>query len=391
MKVSILWKLLLVIMVLTLVPLIVLGVMSMNNISNVESTAITEVNDMSAAVSADVSDATTTAVADSTEALNALGAEFVYQKAGDIAWQMRLYLEANPDLTQADLQGETYLIYESAEAQQEGAAPLYAGVHYGADNSAELSLVGEWIVTYGGEWNRFVDEGGSTVDLAGKWIMNASDGSAGVITSNTASTVSATLASLGNPFAECDWDSGDSGFWSIAIQNINRETSAEVENIGYSVLCDAATGIPMAHPNPLVVGLPDHVGRAMYPKIYELMDQTIASGQPEMGIFPFDEDNNAETPDVDRFAVFYPVKDANGEFVTVMGPDPANPATLVERPLMISAAVIMTHFNEPAITLGTKLQNNQAAVETQLVANSEAVAASIESAKSSTQTSAAAV
>ena len=271
MKISILTKLLVVIMILAIVPLAILGVLAITNISDMEDTAIGEVDNMSEAVSVGVSentdavasgiaditnavsdgvgDVTATAVKDSTEALNELGIEFVYQKAADIAWQMQIYLEANPDLTQADLQGETYLIYESPEAQQEGAPPLYAGVYYGADNSAYLSLIGDWIITYGGEWKRFVDEDGNTVDLTGKWIMNASDGSAGIITSNTASTVSAPLTSLGNPFAELDWDSGDNDFWALSIQNINRETGDEVENIGYSVMVDGGTGIPVAHPN----------------------------------------------------------------------------------------------------------------------------------------------
>ena len=204
MKISILTKLLVVIMILAIVPLAILGVLAINNISDMEDTAIGEVDAMSDAVSAgisqntedvssgisdisgavsagitDITDAvsvgvgevTDTAVADSTEALNALGVEFVYQKAADVAWQMQLFLDANPGLTQADLQGETYLIYDSPEAQQEGAPPLYAGVHYGPNNSVDLSLVGDWVVIYGGEWKRFVDESGNTVDLTGKFII----------------------------------------------------------------------------------------------------------------------------------------------------------------------------------------------------------------------------
>jgi len=399
MKISILTKLLVVIMILAIVPLAILGVLAISNISDMEDTAIGEVDDMSEAVSAgisentdavssgilDISDAvstgitgitnavaegvgdvTDTAVADSTEALNALGVEFVYQKAADVAWQMQLYLDAHSDLTQADLQGETYLIYDSPAAQQEGAPPLYAGVHYGADNSADLSLVGDWVIIYGGEWKRFVDEDGNTVDLTGKWIMNASDGSAGIITSNTASTVSAPLTSLGNPFAELDWDSGDDEFWSISVQNINRGTGDKVENIGYTVLVDGGHGIPVSHPNPIVVGLPDHIGRQMYPLIYELMDKTIGSGQPEYGVFAFDEDNDPSTPALDRFAVFYPVKTRDGEFVTIMGPNPENPATLMERPLMVSAAVLLTDFNEPAGILEGKLLGNAATINADL-------------------------
>ncbi len=429
MKISILTKLLVVVMVLAIVPLGVLGVLAITNISDMEETAVDEVDNMRNSVSTDiasnadtvstgitditnavsvgVADVTETAVEDSTKALNDLGVEFVYQKAGDVALQMRLYLEANPDLTQADLQGETYLVYESPQAQQEGAPPLYAGVHYGSDNSSDLSLSGDWVITYGGEWQRFVNEDGSVADLTGKWLMNASDGSAGIITANTASTITAPLTSLGNPFAELDWDSGDDGFWSIAIQNINREAGDDVTNIGYMVLCDAGTGIPLAHPNPIVVGLPDHVGRMMYPLIYELMDKTIVSGEAESGIFPFDEDNDPSTPDESRFAVFYPVKDSAGKPITILGPDPANPAALVERPVMTSAAVMMKDFNAPATALEeTLLANAQtieaqmtqtttgieagltasaAKIETQLETNRDTVASEISDAKDSTQ------
>ena len=122
----------------------------------------------------------------------------------------------------------------------------------------------------------------------------------------------------------------------------------------------------MAHPNPLVVGLPDNIGRQMYPLIYDLMDKTIASGQPEYGTFPFDEDNDPSTPDIDRFAVFYPVKDANGDFVTIMGPDPDNPAALMPRTLMVSTAVVLKSFNEPAVVLAEKLLGNAETIETQL-------------------------
>ncbi len=430
MKVSILTKILVVVMVLAIVPLVVLGVLSITNISNMEGTAVDEVDNMGDAVSADISsntdavsagitdisdavfeevaDVTKTAVEDSIEALNDLGVEFVYQKAADVARQMQIYLDANPDLTQSDLQGDTYLIYESPQSQQKGESPLYAGVHYGADNSEYLSLNSDWIVTYGGVWKRFVDDDGKVLDLTGKWIMNASDGSAGSITANTASTISAPLTSLGNPFAELDWDSGDDGFWSIAIQNINRETSDEMQNIGYLVLCDAGTGIPLAHPNPLVVGLPDHIGRSMYPLIYELMDQTIASGEPEMGTFPFDEDNDPNTPDEERFAVFYPVKDLTGKLITIMGPDPANPSALMERPVMVSAAVLLKNFNEPAGALEERLLENAqtieakltqtttgieaglttsaAKIETDLRTNRDSVASEISDAKNSTQT-----
>lgn len=370
---------------------------AIEEIDNMRNAAASDISAANDVIASDVSNATNTAVDNATEALNDLGIEFVYQKAADIAWQMQIYLEAHPDLTQADLQGDTYLIYESPQAQQEGSPPLYAGVHYGSDDSTDLSLIGNWIVTFGGEWKRFVDEDGNTVDLTGKWIMNASDGSAGIITSNTASTVSAPLTSLGSPFAELDWDSGEDEFWAISIQNINRETSDEVENIGYSVLVDGGTGIPVAHPNPLVVGLPDHIGRSMFPLIYELMDQTIASGQPEKGIFPFDEDNNPDTPDVDRFAVFYPVKNANGESITIMGPDPANPATLMERPLMVSTAVMMKNFNEPAIALEEKLQENNTEtlskletaaknLDSAMETNRDVVAAEISDGKDNTQT-----
>jgi len=339
MKISILTKLLIVVMILAIVPLAILGFLSLSNISDMEDTSIEEVDAM-----------TTTAVEDSSQALNDLGVQMVTQQAQDVARQMEIYLTQNPDKTMAELQGDTYLIFETPDDQ----VPLYAGIHYGASDSEVLSLAGSLAIAEGGQWDRFVDEGGNTIDLTGKFLLNASDGTAGFITANTASTVTAQPA--GPPGTTFDWDSGDPYFWGIAIQPVGGDEG------GYTVLCDGATGVPKFHPSPIVVNLPDNVGRQMFPDIYTIMDRSIQNADVSSGVFAFAESEGAEPKD--RFSVFYPVKDANGNYVQT-----ADGTTF-----MVSVAAYMEAFNAPV-----------EAIEQQLVQNRDTVAADISDAKDSTQ------
>ncbi|MBM3132044.1 MAG: HAMP domain-containing protein [Chloroflexi bacterium] len=408
MKISILTKLLAVVMLLAIVPLAVLGVLAIMNISDMEDTAIDEVDNMSSAVSTSVSentaavsagiedisnavtegvsDVTTTAVDDAKAALNDLGVALIMQQSKDVARQVEIYIEQNPTVTTAELQGDTYLIFETPDAK----APIYAGVHYGTNDSAVLSLEGPLAIAERGKWNRFVDKSGAVVDLAGKWIVNASDGTAGFIESNTASTVTATPA--GPPGAVFDWDSGDPYFWSIAIQPVGGG-----EEGGYTVLCDGATGVPKFHPSPIVVNLPDQIGRQMYPQIYAIMDKSTQSGEPSQGFFDFAATQGAEPKE--RFSVFYPVKDANGQYVKT-----ADGLTF-----MVSVAAFLETFNAPTVELQGKLTENAAAIQAELVGttseietgltqsaesiesdlktNRNAVAGEISDAKDKTQTS----
>jgi HAMP domain-containing protein len=374
MKISILTKILVVIMVLAIVPLAILGVLAITNISDMEDTAVGEVDNMRDAVSADVS-ANTAAVA----------AGIGDKQAKDISKQVEIYIGQNPDKTIAELQGDTYLIFETPEDQ----APLYAGIHYGAGNSAVLDLEGPLAIAEGGKWNRFVDEGGNVIDLAGKWIVNASDGTAGFIDSNTESTVTAIPA--GPPGAVFDWDSGDPYFWGIAIQPVGGEEG------GYTVVTDGATGVPTFHPSPIVVNLPDHIGRQMYPDIYAIMDQCIETSEPSQGFFQFAASAGDEPKE--RFSVFYPVKDANGNYVR----------TADGMTFMVSVAAFLDSFNAPTLAIEQKLQENAetieanltgtaetieaglnesaAKIETDLKTNRDAVAAEISDAKDSTQSS----
>ncbi len=342
MKISILTKLLVVVMVLAIVPLGVLGFLSLSNISDMEDTSVDEVDTMTA-----------TAVENSKTALNDIGVSLVTQQAQGVARQVEIYLTQNPDKTMAELQGDTYLIFETPDDQ----APIYAGIHYGTSDSTVLSLAGPLAIADGGLWNRFVDEDGNTIDLTGKFLLNASDGTAGFITSNTASTVTAQPA--GPPGTTFDWDSGDPYFWSIAV---NEQHSATIEGNGYTVLCDGATGVPRFHPSPMVVNLPDNVGRQMFPDIYKIMDESIESAEVSSGIFGFAETEGAEPKD--RFSVFYPVKDANGNYVQT-----SDGATF-----MVSVAAYLEVFNAPV-----------EAIEQQLIQNRDTVAADISDAKDNTQ------
>jgi len=408
MKISILTKLLVVIMILAIVPLAILGVLAISNISDMEDTAIGEVDNMSDAVSKDVSantdtvsagiaditdavsegvlDVTNTAVADAKSALNDLGVELIMQQSMDLAKQVETYLSQNPTVTMAELQGDTYLIFETPDDQ----APLYAGVHYGASDSAVLSLEGPLAIAEGGVWNRFVDEDGNTVDLAGKWLVNASDGTAGFIESNTASTATATPA--GPPGAVFDWDSGDPYFWGIAIQPVGGG-----EEGGYTVLCDGSKGVPIFHPSPIVVNLPDHIGRQMYPQIYAIMDECIESSAPSQGFFDFAATEGAEPKE--RFSVFYPVKDANGDYVqtgdgmTFMVSvaaflDTFNAPTIaLEATLLDNAETIQAELTNTTTEIEASLTESAAKIETDLQTNRDSVASEISDAKDSTQTS----
>ena len=95
MRISIRWKILILIMVLALVPLIVLGFISTGNISEMGDSAISDVEEM-----------TNTAVEDSSAALNNLGENMVNSAAISLRKQVALYLEAHPDATLEDLQND---------------------------------------------------------------------------------------------------------------------------------------------------------------------------------------------------------------------------------------------------------------------------------------------
>jgi len=117
MKISILTKLLAIIMVLTLVPLIVLGFLSTNNISGMEDTAVTEVDEMAS-----------TAVEDSTVALENLGRQIVENVATSVIKQVGLYLEAHPDATLEDLQNDPVFQSIACQPISEGANAGYTSL-----------------------------------------------------------------------------------------------------------------------------------------------------------------------------------------------------------------------------------------------------------------------
>lgn len=338
-RLSIGTKLLILMLVLAIVPLAVVGILAYNNLSNMEDTATDRVDNM-----------TDTAVSDSTTALDELGEFQVWDKAEATAKQVEIYLTQSATTpTVADLQGDTYLIFENPTDE----SPLYAGVHYGDDDSDVLDLAGPLAIAEGGEWNRFADENGDVIDLTGMTLMNVSETPpvVGTITSNTKSAVSATPAA-----GSFDWDSGDEYFWGIAIQDVAEEGG------GYTVLVEHPTGSPVCHPSPRVVNLPESVGRGMFPDIYELMDQCIDTGEPVDGTFAFAETADAEAKD--RYSVFYPVKDEDGNYIE----------TADGKTFMVSTARYSEEFNAPAL-----------AIETQLNAQRDAVASDLGDAKDDNQ------
>ena len=95
MKISIQWKILILIMVLALVPLVVLGFISTGNISEMGDSAINNIEEI-----------TNTAVEDSSAALDNLGKKMVSIAATSVRSQIGLYLDAHPDATLEDLQND---------------------------------------------------------------------------------------------------------------------------------------------------------------------------------------------------------------------------------------------------------------------------------------------
>jgi HAMP domain-containing protein len=331
MRLSIGTKLLILMLVLAIVPLAVVGILAYNNLSSMEDTAVDRVDNM-----------TDTAVSNSTTALEELGEFQVWDKAEATAKQVEIYITKSATTpTKADLQGDTYLIFENPTDE----SPLYAGVHYGDDDSDVLDLAGPLAIAEGGEWNRFADENGDVIDLTGMTLMNVSETPpvVGTITSNTKSTVSATPAA-----GSFDWDSGDEYFWDIAIQDVAEEGG------GYTVLVEVPTGSPICHPSPRVVNLPESVGRGMFPDIYDVMDECIDTGEPCDGTFPFAETADAEAKD--RYSVFYPVKDEDGNYI-----ETADGTTF-----MVSTARYVEEFNAPALAIENQLNTQRDAVASDL-------------------------
>ena len=109
MKLSIQWKLLILIMVLALVPLVILGFLSIGNISGMGDEEATNVDEM-----------TSTAVEDSSAALENLGEKIVNSATISVRNQVILYLDAHPDATLEDLQNDD-------EFQAIAVQPIYEG------------------------------------------------------------------------------------------------------------------------------------------------------------------------------------------------------------------------------------------------------------------------
>ncbi len=107
MKLSILTKLLVIVMVLAIVPLAILGVLAITNISDMEETSSENVEDMAS-----------TAVADSTAALNALGERIVADNVELVGDQWDMYIRANPNMTIAEIQAAPE--FQAISVQQVG-------------------------------------------------------------------------------------------------------------------------------------------------------------------------------------------------------------------------------------------------------------------------------
>ncbi len=90
---NILAKIMLLLILLTVIPLSILGTIALSDIFVMQTTAEAHVNSIA-----------TTAVDDSAEALNKLGAQYIQQVAEDVAKQLEIYILANPGKTVIDLQ-----------------------------------------------------------------------------------------------------------------------------------------------------------------------------------------------------------------------------------------------------------------------------------------------
>lgn len=321
MKTSILTKLLIVIMTLAIIPLVVLGVLSIRNVSTVEDTAIDKMDEM-----------TTTAVKDSSIALSELGELIIEQKALSVAQEIGVYINANPAMTLSDLQGEEYEILDNNNGNV-----LYRGLHRGKDiNISQLIDEGkEWIEN----------------ELAGKTVRNLSDGSSGIITTNTETTVTASLEGG----IENDWDAGDPNFKAITIQPVGT---------AYTVVVNGKTGAPLFHPSPKIqVGPAEAVAivpieREKYPDIYAIMDQCIDTGETATGYTSF------ALPDVDE--------QPRIKYMCITPVDSVQTADGFT--FMAISSTYIDEFNAPVLAIQEKLNNNK-----------DAIAADISDAKENTQ------
>lgn len=321
MKTSILTKLLIVIITLSTIPLMVLGILSFWNVSSMEDTAIDKVDEM-----------TTTAVQDSSIALSELGELIIEQKALSVAQEIGIYINANPTMTLSDLQGEEYEILDN-----DNGTVLYRGLHRGEDtNTSQLTDEGkEWIEN----------------ELAGKTVRNLSDGSSGIITTNTETTITATLEGG----IENDWDAGDPNFKAIAVQPVGT---------AYTVVVDGKTGAPFFHPSVKIqVGPVEAVAimpaeREKYPDIYNIMDDCVKTQETTTGYTEFALPGLDEQPKI-KYMCIIPVEAVQtADGITFMA----------------SASTHIDEFNAPVLAIQEKLNSNK-----------DAIAADISDAKGNTQ------
>ena len=100
-------KLILLLLLITIIPIGLFGYSAIDDIKDMQNSAINNVNSMKE-----------TAIKDSTLALNSLGEQAIQQIAIDIAKQIEIYLNANPEMTVEDLQKDEY--FKSIAVQQVG-------------------------------------------------------------------------------------------------------------------------------------------------------------------------------------------------------------------------------------------------------------------------------
>ncbi|MFH2020303.1 MAG: HAMP domain-containing protein [archaeon] len=97
MRIGLLTKIIFLLLIVTILPLCLLGYLVVNDMNSMSKIAEENVNQIGR-----------TAVLDSTNSLNNLGAEIIKQKAIDIARQLEIYVKSNPDKRIEDLQEDEF-------------------------------------------------------------------------------------------------------------------------------------------------------------------------------------------------------------------------------------------------------------------------------------------